>query len=154
MRDHRPNDIENLLAGSQFAQLQEQSRLISAIREHLSEILPNIQSENYHVASYRHGTLVLECISPTRATVLKRFRDEIRSGLRRRCIPALSHIEFKINPRLSSQSSTAIQLPKKTKDKMSIHTASNLISIAQHLPENLKLRLESIAALAEGKSED
>ena len=154
MRDHRPNEIGNLLAGTQFAQLQEQSRLISAIRQHLSEILPNIQSEHYHVASYRHGTLVLECISPTRATMLKRFRDEIRSGLRRRCIPALSHIEFKINPSLSSQSSTTVGPIKKAEDKMSVHTASNLISIAQHLPENLKLKLESIAALAKGKCED
>ncbi len=158
MRDSHPQLPDQILDGISFLQnIQRHAIFIAKLNRTVKGLLPAQLHPYCRVANYRNCILILET---TNANWLMRLRYEqtrLLSTLRTTILPSLASITIKVNPSLaintekntlSKESNNIIHYPKIHR-KLSVKSAEYLTQLAQNCPDELRKRLERLAALAQ-----
>ena len=149
MRDNEPKMLTNLLSqGSLLSQIHERTLALSQLAKVVDELLPTPLNQQYRVANYRQGVLILEVSSANWLTRIKYEQSNLISAIRKKILPSLSSIQYKINPAIAtnySQSVNFFDKNAKINNVITIQTAIYLNAVAEHAPEKLKKQLIKLA---------
>ena len=149
MRDNEPKVLTSLLSqGALLSKIKERTIALSQLTKVIDELLPTPLNQQYRVANYRQGVLILEVSSASWLTRLKYEQGNLLSGIRQKILPSLSSIQYKINPTIATNYSQSVILSDKNvkiSNVISKQTAIYLNAIAEQAPDKLKKQLIKLA---------
>ena len=149
MRDNEPKVLTSLLSqGALLSKLNERAVALSQLTKVIDELLPTPLNQQYRVANYRQGVLILEVSSASWLTRLKYEQGNLLSGIRQKILPSLSSIQYKINPTIATNYSQSVILSAKNvkiSNVISKQTAIYLNAVAEQSPDKLKKQLIKLA---------
>ena len=149
MRDNEPKVLTSLLSqGALLSKIKERTVALSQLTKVIDELLPTPLNQQYRVANYRQGVLILEVSSASWLTRLKYEQGNLLSGIRQKILPSLSSIQYKINPTIATNYSQSVILSDKNvkiSNVISKQTAIYLNAIAEQAPDKLKKQLIKLA---------
>lgn len=149
MRDNEPKVLTSLLSqGALLSKIKERTVALSQLTKVIDELLPTPLNQQYRVANYRQGVLILEVSSASWLTRLKYEQGNLLSGIRQKILPSLSSIQYKINPTIATSYSQSVILSDKNvkiSNVISKQTAIYLNAIAEQAPDKLKKQLIKLA---------
>lgn len=145
-RQHQPLPIERIFHQKQFAQIEQPLQQRARLQQLSSEVLTRYKLQHCRIVNMRQGVAIIEAPSSAWLTRLKQFRFELLSELRK-ALPGVVSLELKINPELKNIKPEAEQ--KSTgKRQLSPQAAKHITELAQHVPDELREKLEKLAALS------
>ncbi|MDF2153324.1 DciA family protein [Vibrio sp. CAU 1672] len=150
MRDHRPTSTEDVIAESQFRQIQDHAAEILQLNQALQAILPKGTADHCRVANVRHGHLLIDAASAAIKMKIDFDRLMILNTLRTQGFAKLISIEVRINPSLYRNQFAADDRPKRP--PLTEAAADSLMIIADVAPPKIRERLQRLADMAK-KSE-
>ena len=116
MRYNEPQMLTSILSQQTcLSEIKEKTFALNKLADVINELLPSLLRQQYRIANYRQGVLVLEVSSASWLTRLRYEQSNLLSGIRKQILPSLSSIQYKINPDISSQ-----------------HAKKQLIKLANH----------------------
>ena len=149
MRDNEPKVLTSLLSqGALLSKIKDRTIALSQLTKIIDELLPPPLIQQYRVANYRQGVLILEVSSASWLTRLKYEQGNLLSGIRQKILPSLSSIQYKINPTIATSYSQSVILSDKNvkiSNVISKQTAIYLNAIAEQAPDKLKKQLIKLA---------
>ena len=149
MRDNEPKVLTSLLSqGALLSKIKERTVALSQLTKVIDELLPTPLNQQYRVANYRQGVLILEVSSASWLTRLKYEQGNLLSGIRQKILPSLSSIQYKINPTIATSYSQSVILSDKNvkiSNVISKQTAIYLNAVAEQAPDKLKKQLIKLA---------
>ena len=149
MRDNEPKVLTSLLSqGALLSKIKERTVALSQLTKVIDELLPTPLNQQYRVANYRQGVLILEVSSASWLTRLKYEQGNLLSGIRQKILPSLSSIQYKINPTIATNYSQSVILSAKNvkiSNVISKQTAIYLNAVAEQAPDKLKKQLIKLA---------
>ena len=149
MRDNEPKVLTSLLSqGALLSKIKERTVALSQLTKIIDELLPPPLIQQYRVANYRQGVLILEVSSASWLTRLKYEQSNLLSGIRQKILPSLSSIQYKINPTIATSYSQSVILSDKNvkiSNVISKQTAIYLNAVAEQAPDKLKKQLIKLA---------
>ena len=149
MRDNEPKVLTSLLSqGALLSKIKDRTIALSQLTKVIDELLPTPLNQQYRVANYRQGVLILEVSSASWLTRLKYEQGNLLSGIRQKILPSLSSIQYKINPTIATNYSQSVILSDKNvkiSNVISKQTAIYLNAIAEQAPDKLKKQLIKLA---------
>ncbi|OTQ36815.1 DUF721 domain-containing protein [Gilliamella apis] len=149
MRDNEPKVLTSLLSqGALLSKIKDRTIALSQLTKIIDELLPPPLIQQYRVANYRQGVLILEVSSASWLTRLKYEQGNLLSGIRQKILPSLSSIQYKINPTIATNYSQSVILSDKNvkiSNVISKQTAIYLNAIAEQAPDKLKKQLIKLA---------
>ncbi|WP_279085102.1 DUF721 domain-containing protein [Gilliamella apis] len=149
MRDNEPKVLTSLLSqGALISKIKERTVALSQLTKVIDELLPTPLNQQYRVANYRQGVLILEVSSASWLTRLKYEQSNLLSGIRQKILPSLSSIQYKINPNIATNYSQSVILSDKNvkiSNVISKQTAIYLNAVAEQAPDKLKKQLIKLA---------
>ncbi|OQQ01551.1 hypothetical protein BK412_18020 [Vibrio campbellii] len=151
MRDHRPTSTDDLIAESQFKQIQEHAGEIMQLNQALQEILPKGTADHCRVANVRNGHLLIDVSSAAIKMKIDYDRLMILNKLRTQGYAKLMSVEVRINPSLYRNRFEQENKPKRP--PLTESAANSLLIIADMAPPKIQERLKRLADMAEKKSE-
>ncbi|MFM2484807.1 DUF721 domain-containing protein [Celerinatantimonas yamalensis] len=149
-RSHQPVDIDRLFANGQFAQFKqttERRRLLMTNTEH---ILQRFHLQSCQLTQLDNGRAVISAPTAAWLNRLRQLKSQLLSELRTH-YPGLISLELKINPQLASIKPEPLVKITTTR-QISQQSAEHIRAAADHMPDELKERLERIAALCGEKN--
>ncbi|WP_427983439.1 DUF721 domain-containing protein [Agarivorans sp.] len=145
-RQHQPLSIERIFHQKQFAQLEQPLLQRARLQQLSNDVLARYKLQQCRIVNMRQGVAIIEAPSSAWLTRLKQFRFELLSELRK-ALPGVVSLELKINPELKNIKPEAEQ--KSTgKRQLSPQAAKHITELAQHVPDELREKLEKLAALS------
>ncbi|AKJ41431.1 DUF721 domain-containing protein [Pragia fontium] len=159
MRDSRPLLLDTLFDDANLLRnIQQRAIALIKLNKAVKALLPKQMHAFCRVSNYRQGMLILEVANASWLTRLRYEQQMLLSTLRSEILPSLVSIDIKINPKLSTNNSTAENLvhrysPDSQKEEtpvrqLSEQSAQQLRELAARSPGKLKEKLERLAALA------
>ena len=149
MRDNEPKVLTSLLSqGALLSKIKERSIALNQLSKVIDELLPTPLNQQYRIANYRQGVLILEVSSASWLTRLKYEQSNLLSGIRQKILPSLSSIQYKINPTIATNYSQSVILSAKNvkiSNVISKQTAIYLNAVAEQAPDKLKKQLIKLA---------
>ncbi|OCG11423.1 hypothetical protein A9G09_10835 [Gilliamella sp. wkB292] len=149
MRYNQPQILPSILSQqSWLSEIKERTFALAKLADVINELLPSPLQQHYRIANYRQGVLILEVSSANWLTRLKYEQNHLLSGIRKKVLPSLSSIQFKINPDLLVGSSIMSDNALKSASASRILTtqsATYLYSLAESAPDKLKKQLIKLA---------
>ncbi|MDF7666963.1 DciA family protein [Orbaceae bacterium ESL0727] len=149
MRCNEPQSFSFLVRQTTgLSQIEERTSALFQLSRALDEILSKPLNEKCRVANYRQGILVIEVSSASWLTRLKYEQSNVLSALRQKVLPALSSIQYQINPDLgcySHQNSHPLPLNATKSSTITPQSALYLYELAERAPEKLKKQLIKLA---------
>ena len=149
MRGNEPKVLTSLLSqGALLSKIKDRTIALSQLTKIIDELLPPPLIQQYRVANYRQGVLILEVNSASWLTRLKYEQGNLLSGIRQKILPSLSSIQYKINPTIATNYSQSVILSDKNvkiSNVISKQTAIYLNAIAEQAPDKLKKQLIKLA---------
>ncbi|OTQ72199.1 hypothetical protein B6D17_01705 [Gilliamella apis] len=149
MRGNEPKVLTSLLSqGALLSKIKDRTIALSQLTKIIDELLPPPLIQQYRVANYRQGVLILEVSSASWLTRLKYEQGNLLSGIRQKILPSLSSIQYKINPTIATNYSQSVFLSDKNvkiSNVISKQTAIYLNAIAEQAPDKLKKQLIKLA---------
>ena len=149
MRGNEPKVLTSLLSqGALLSKIKDRTIALSQLTKIIDELLPPPLIQQYRVANYRQGVLILEVSSASWLTRLKYEQGNLLSGIRQKILPSLSSIQYKINPTIANNYSQSVILSDKNvkiSNVISKQTAIYLNAIAEQAPDKLKKQLIKLA---------
>ncbi|OTQ60039.1 DUF721 domain-containing protein [Gilliamella sp. A7] len=149
MRDNEPKVLTSLLSqGALLSKIKERSIALNQLSKVIDELLPTPLNQQYRIANYRQGVLILEVSSASWLTRLKYEQSNLLSGIRQKILPSLSSIQYKINPTIATNYSQSVILSDKNvkiSNVISKQTAIYLNTVAEQAPDKLKKQLIKLA---------
>lgn len=149
MRDNEPKVLTSLLSqGALLSKIKERSIALNQLSKVIDELLPTPLNQQYRIANYRQGVLILEVSSASWLTRLKYEQSNLLSGIRQKILPSLSSIQYKINPTIATNYSQSVILSDKNvkiSNVISKQTAIYLNTVAEQAPDKLKKKLIKLA---------
>lgn len=149
MRGNEPKVLTSLLSqGALLSKIKDRTIALSQLTKIIDELLPPPLIQQYRVANYRQGVLILEVSSASWLTRLKYEQSNLLSGIRQKILPSLSSIQYKINPTIATSYSQSVILSDKNvkiSNVISKQTAIYLNAIAEQAPDKLKKQLIKLA---------
>ena len=149
MRDNEPKVLTSLLSqGALLSKIKERTVALSQLTKVIDELLPPPLNQQYRVANYRQGVLILEVSSASWLTRLKYEQSNLLSGIRQKILPSLSSIQYKINPTIATSYPQSVILSDKNvkiSNVISKQTAIYLNAVAEQAPDKLKKQLIKLA---------
>ena len=149
MRDNEPKVLTSLLSqGALLSKIKERTVALSQLTKVIDELLPTPLNQQYRVANYRQGVLILEVSSASWLTRLKYEQSNLLSGIRQKILPSLSSIQYKINPTIATSYPQSVILSDKNvkiSNVISKQTAIYLNAVAEQAPDKLKKQLIKLA---------
>ncbi|MBI0153703.1 DUF721 domain-containing protein [Gilliamella sp. W8128] len=149
MRGNEPKVLTSLLSqGALLSKIKDRTIALSQLTKIIDELLPPPLIQQYRVANYRQGVLILEVSSASWLTRLKYEKGNLLSGIRQKILPSLSSIQYKINPTIATNYSQSVILSDKNvkiSNVISKQTAIYLNAIAEQAPDKLKKQLIKLA---------
>lgn len=149
MRGNEPKVLTSLLSqGALLSKIKDRTIALSQLTKIIDELLPPPLIQQYRVANYRQGVLILEVSSASWLTRLKYEQGNLLSGIRQKILPSLSSIQYKINPTIATSYSQSVILSDKNvkiSNVISKQTAIYLNAIAEQAPDKLKKQLIKLA---------
>ena len=149
MRGNEPKVLTSLLSqGALLSKIKDRTIALSQLTKIIDELLPPPLIQQYRVANYRQGVLILEVSSASWLTRLKYEQSNLLSGIRQKILPSLSSIQYKINPTIATNYSQSVILSDKNvkiSNVISKQTAIYLNAIAEQAPDKLKKQLIKLA---------
>lgn len=149
MRDNEPKMLTSLLSqGALLSQIKERTLALNQLTKVIDELLPAPLNQQYRVANYRQGILILEISSANWLTRIKYEQSNLISGIRQKILPSLSSIHYKINPTIATNNSQLVNFSNKNvkiNNVITIQTAIYLNALAEQAPEKLKKQLIKLA---------
>ncbi|HHX8658242.1 TPA: DUF721 domain-containing protein [Vibrio diabolicus] len=149
MRDHRPTSTEDVIAESQFKQIQEHAGEILQLNQALQEILPTGTADHCRVANVRNGHLLIDVSSAAIKMKIDYDRLMILNKLRTQGFAKLMSVEVRINPSLYRNRFEQDDRPKRP--PLTESAAKSLMTIADMAPPKIQERLKRLADMAEKK---
>ncbi|MGR5351806.1 DUF721 domain-containing protein [Vibrio alfacsensis] len=150
MRDHRPTATDDLIAESQFKQIQQHAGEILQLNQALQSILPKGTADHCRVANIRNGHLLIDVSSAAIKMKVDYDRLMILNKLRTQGYAKLMSVEVRINPSLYRNRFEHDDRPKRP--PLTEAAANSLMIIADIAPPKIKERLQRLADMAEKKS--
>ncbi|MGR5067886.1 MULTISPECIES: DUF721 domain-containing protein [Vibrio] len=150
MRDHRPTATDDLIAESQFKQIQQHAGEILQLNQALQSILPKGTADHCRVANIRNGHLLIDVSSAAIKMKVDYDRLMILNKLRTQGYAKLMSVEVRINPSLYRNRFEHDDRPKRP--PLTEAAANSLMIIADIAPPKIKERLKRLADMAEKKS--
>ncbi|WP_406609562.1 DUF721 domain-containing protein [Agarivorans sp. JK6] len=145
-RQHQPISIERLFHQKQFAKIEQPLQQRLQLQQLGGEILARYKLQQCRIVNMRQGVAIIEAPSSAWLTRLKQFRFDLLSELRK-AIPGVVSLELKINPELKNIKPEAEE--KSTgKRQLSTQAAKHITELAKHVPDELREKLEKLAALS------
>ena len=149
MRGNEPKVLTSLLSqGALLSKIKDRTIALSQLTKIIDELLPPPLIQQYRVANYRQGVLILEVSSASWLTRLKYEQGNLLSGIRQKILPSLSSIQYKINPTIATSYSQSVILSDKNvkiSNVISKQTAIYLNAVAEQAPDKLKKQLIKLA---------
>lgn len=149
MRGNEPKVLTSLLSqGALLSKIKDRTIALSQLTKIIDELLPPPLIQQYRVANYRQGVLILEVSSASWLTRLKYEQSNLLSGIRQKILPSLFSIQYKINPTIATNYSQSVILSDKNvkiSNVISKQTAIYLNAIAEQAPDKLKKQLIKLA---------
>ncbi|OCG04861.1 DUF721 domain-containing protein [Gilliamella apis] len=149
MRGNEPKVLTSLLSqGALLSKIKDRTIALSQLTKIIDELLPPPLIQQYRVANYRQGVLILEVSSASWLTRLKYEQGNLLSGIRQKILPSLSSIQYKINPNIATNYSQSVILSDKNvkiSNVISKQTAIYLNAVAEQAPDKLKKQLIKLA---------
>ncbi|MDF7670546.1 DciA family protein [Orbaceae bacterium ESL0721] len=146
MRSNRPQILVSILDHADgLSQIHKQTIALAKLTRMVKTLLPSPLNEHCRVANYRQGLLILEVSSASWLSRLKYEQSDLILGIRQKLLPALSSIQYKINPDLTHKPVVNKQPTESLSSKMTLQSAFYLHMLAEHAPEKLKKQLIKLA---------
>ena len=149
-REHQPTDIDHFFASGKLARLKIETQQRHSLTRQAQTILAQFNLSQCELTEMVNGKAVISAPSAAWLNRLRQLKSNLLSELRR-SYPSLISLELKINPNLARVSK---HIPPETQHKdatpnqaISAQTADHIRRSAQHLPDELREKLERIAAL-------
>lgn len=157
MRESHPQLLDQVFDGTSFLKsIQQRATVIAKLNYTIKGLLPTQLQPYCRVANYRNHILILETANANWLMRLRYEQMNLLSTLRVTVLPSLVSIDIKINPSLAnySEKNTIINVDRNSSESSEIHrnlsikSAEYLIQLAKNCPDNLRNKLERLAALA------
>jgi hypothetical protein len=152
MRKSAPQSLDCLFdETSSLRKVQQRAIALAKLNQTLKSLLPTPLQSQCRAANYRHHRLIVEVSSASWLTRLRYEQQKLLSTLRTTVLPALSAIDFVINPTLNTEryvlhSEHAQKTPNnKVGRQLSRTSADMLLTLAENSPEKLKQTLLKLA---------
>ncbi|MFM2478048.1 DciA family protein [Celerinatantimonas sp. MCCC 1A17872] len=144
-RVHQPIDIDHLFSRGPLAQIRQNSEQREKLTKSTQHILHQYHLDNCQLTHLENSKAVISAPNAAWMTRLRQLKSQLLSELRK-AHPSLISLEIKVNPNLASiKPEAAVKITKSR--QISPQSAQNIRDSAKHLPDELKERLERIAAL-------
>ncbi|MBI0030318.1 DUF721 domain-containing protein [Gilliamella sp. B14384G15] len=149
MRYNEPQMLTSILSQQTcLSEIKEKTFALNKLADVINELLPSLLRQQYRIANYRQGVLILEVSSASWLTRLRYEQSNLLSEIRKQILPSLSSIQYKINPDISSQyvkmindSSKSVTITR----ALSPQSAIYLSALAESAPDKLKKQLIKLA---------
>ncbi|HCG8601021.1 TPA: DUF721 domain-containing protein [Vibrio parahaemolyticus] len=151
MRDHRPTSTEDVIAESQFKQIQEHAGEILQLNQALQTILPKGTADHCRVANIRNDHLLIDVSSAAIKMKIDYDRLMILNKLRTQGYAKLISVDVRINPSLYRNRYEKDDRPKRP--PLTESAAQSLMTIADMAPPKIQERLKRLADMAEKSSQ-
>lgn len=157
MRNSHPQLLDQVFNETSFLKsIQQRAAAIAKLNYTIKGLLPAQLHPYCRVANYRNHILILETANANWLMRLRYEQMNLLSTLRATVLPSLASIDIKINPSLANytEKNTINTVdsnnvaPSKIYRKLSTKSAEYLTQLAQDCPDNLRNKLERLAALA------
>ncbi|HBV75158.1 MULTISPECIES: DUF721 domain-containing protein [Vibrio] len=148
MRDHRPKLTQNLIEDSSLKKFTQHVSEILAINAALKTIISPNMLDYCRAANVRQSQLLIEVANASLQMKLNYERIRILSELRSAGFSKLVGIEFKVNPDLYRAESVKEKKKIYKYHELSQDAAHSMLMLSELASPKLKLRLESLARLA------
>lgn len=156
MRESHPQLLDQVFNDTSFLHsIQQRAAAIAKLNYTVKGLLPAQLHPYCRVANYRNHILILETANANWLMRLRYEQMNLLSTLRATVIPSLSSIDIKINPSLANYTekkpitdSDSNSVQYHVYRKLSTKSAEYLLQLAQNCPDNLRNKLERLAALA------
>ena len=149
MRYNEPQMLTSILSQQTcLSEIKEKTFALNKLADVINELLPSLLRQQYRIANYRQGVLVLEVSSASWLTRLRYEQSNLLSGIRKQILPSLSSIQYKINPDISCQHAKMINDSSKSVTitrALSPQSAIYLSALAESAPDKLKKQLIKLA---------
>ena len=149
MRYNQPQILPSILSQqSWLSEIKERTFALAKLADVINELLPSPLQQQYRVANYRQGILILEVSSANWLTRIKYEQSNLISGIRQKILPSLSSIQYKINPTIATNNSQLVNFSNKNakiNNVITTQTAIYLNALAEQAPEKLKKQLIKLA---------
>ncbi|WP_430876135.1 DUF721 domain-containing protein [Gilliamella sp. G0441] len=149
MRDNEPQILTSILTqNSSLSQIKERISALNKLSSVVHDLLPSPLKPQCRVSNYRQGILIIEVSSASWLTRLKYEQSKLISGIRKKLLPSLSSIQYRINPDICLAVSQSINCSSKNATMTSVLTATSanyLYAIAENAPNKLKKQLIKLA---------
>ncbi|MCO6523449.1 MAG: DUF721 domain-containing protein [Candidatus Schmidhempelia sp.] len=152
MRKSAPQSLDRLFdEKNSLHKVQQRAVALAKLNQALKSLLPTPLQAQCRAANYRQHRLIVEVSSASWLTRLRYEQEKLLSTLRKTILPALSSIEFVINPTLNTQRHilhshhTEDTSNHRIERQLSRASADMLLSLAENSPEKLKQTLLKLA---------
>jgi hypothetical protein len=149
MRDNEPQVLMSILTQDTcLSQIKERVSALNQLSYVVNELLPSPLNQQCRVSNYRQGLLIIEVSSASWLTRLKYEQSNLLSGIRKKLLPSLSSIQYRINPDILIMPLPHTEKSKKINNNqnyMTINSAKYLYTLAQQAPDKLKKQLIKLA---------
>lgn len=150
-RVHQPIDLDHLFQNRRFAHFKETAAQRRELQTQTTRILSQFKLQNCQLVALEQGRAVIAAPSATWLTRLRQLKSPLLSEFRKH-FPGLITLDFKVNPKLASIKPEPAK--KIINDRtISSQSAEYIKDAASHMPDELRERLERIAALCGEKKE-
>lgn len=152
MRKSAPQSLDYLFdETSSLRKVQQRALALAKLNQTVKSLLPTPLQSQCRIANYRHHRLIVEVSSASWLTRLRYEQQKLLSTLRTTVLPALSAIDFVINPTLNIDryilhSGDPQNSSKHKAERQLSHTSAEmLLTLAENSPEKLKQTLLKLA---------
>lgn len=149
-RHHQPIDIEHLFSNQRFVSFKQSIVQQKKIQAQTIELLQKFQLGTCRLSRIERNKAVITAPSATWLNRLRQLKFQLLSELRK-THPGLITLEFKINPQLASIKPEPIKKIINQR-KITVQSAEHIREIARKMPDELKEKMEKIAALCGEKN--
>lgn len=151
---HKPQRLSNLLAQSSgnLAHIAQKSLQLSDLNHFLVGTVGDTIAQNCRVSNCTDGILTIETNNSAHSLRLKFLSGEILTNLRKKVLPDLVDILIKVVPNETFYQQS-VKKPVKNR-QMSEKAGDYILEAASNAPDSLKRKLERLAALRNGVSND
>lgn len=129
-----------------LAQITAKTNSLNVIADIVRHICPDLPVDAWHIGNISANTLFIEVKSSAWGQRFQFERNNITNALMTQTNGLITKIEIKVRP-FHHKKEVEIKPVEKTQF-ISDKTASQLLEVAKHAPESLKLKLQKLAALA------
>ncbi|CAG9297961.1 hypothetical protein [Celerinatantimonas diazotrophica] len=144
-RIHQPVDIDRLFSRGSLAQIKQNTEQRDKFSKSTQHILHQYHLDSCQLTHLENSKAVISAPNAAWMTRLRQLKSQLISDLRK-VYPGLISLEIKVNPNLASiKPEPTVKITKSR--QISTQSAQNIRDSAKHLPDELKERLERIAAL-------